>query len=288
MDARPTRGSSSRATATDIVRQVFVAGSAIVAMIGLAVGVGSFGDNAAVEQSAGGALSDAATLVAPAGPAFSIWTPIYIGLAALAVWQLAPSRRADPRLRRVGWLIGLTMLLNAAWLFVVEADLLLLSAVVIVVLLAALVLAYVPLFSSRPATRLEAVLLDGTMGVYTGWVTAATIANIAAVLVGNGAGDLGLGATTWAALMIAVATGVGVFVAVVSRGRLAYGLALAWALAWVSFGRAAGSTQDTLVAVVAAGAALVVVAATVSMRARAAGSSRMTGQRTPAVTHSSG
>lgn len=276
----------TQAPVTDLLRQIFVAASAVVALMGLAFGVGGFGDNAAVEQSAGGALSDASTLVAPAGPAFSIWTVIYLGLVALAIWQLAPSRRGDPRLRRTGWLIGSTMLLNALWLFVVEADLLLLSAVVIVALLGALVLAYVPVVTTRPATRLEAVLLDGTMGLYTGWVTAATIANIAAFLVRNGASALGPAATAWAVLMIAIATGVGVFVALVSRGRLAYGLALAWALAWVGFGRAVGSTQDTMVAAIAGTAAIVVVAATLYFRLRAPAAGAQTEAPAPAVTHS--
>ena len=133
----------------DVVRQAVVAASALVAIAGLAVGAGGFGGTGTADAS-GGAFAATATLIAPAGPAFSIWSVIYLGLLALGVWQLAPGRRTDPRQRRTGWLVAVTMLANTAWILVVQAGLVWLSVVVIVVLLLALVAVYAGLLETPP------------------------------------------------------------------------------------------------------------------------------------------
>ena len=56
------------------------------------------------------ALAADATLLAPAGPAFSIWSIIYIGLAAYTIWQWFPANAVTERTRRTGWLIAVSML----------------------------------------------------------------------------------------------------------------------------------------------------------------------------------
>ena len=59
----------------------------------------------------GGALDADATYLAPARPAFSIWSAIYLGLIAYTVWQAMPGQRASSRQRALGWWIALTMVL---------------------------------------------------------------------------------------------------------------------------------------------------------------------------------
>ena len=68
----------------DRVRQATVAVSAVVAIIGAFMGSGAAGGTP-IDRAAGGALSATATPIAPAGPAFSIWSVIYLGLIAYAV-----------------------------------------------------------------------------------------------------------------------------------------------------------------------------------------------------------
>ena len=92
--------------------------SEIVSLAGPLIGAGIIGTQ--VENSAGGSLSSDSTLLAPAGTAFSIWSVIYLGLAAYTVWQWLPSRAADPRARATGWLAAASMLFNAAWLLVTQ------------------------------------------------------------------------------------------------------------------------------------------------------------------------
>ena len=85
---------------SDRVRQVGVTLAEVFCVIGTLVGVGVIGTR--VEESSGGALAADATLSAPAGPAFSIWTPIYLGLAAYTVWQWLPQQATDRRHRAIG------------------------------------------------------------------------------------------------------------------------------------------------------------------------------------------
>jgi hypothetical protein len=265
--AAATSPVQTREGRTDALRQVVVAASAVLAVLGTAIGVGAFGGTP-IAQAAGGALSADATLVAPAGPAFAIWTPIYAGLVGYALWQLAPARRADPRQRRVGWWVAVTMLLNAAWILTVQSGALALSVLVIAVLLVALVVTFARVVATRSQSRVENLVLDVTVGVYLGWVSIATVANVAAALVAAGAGGLWLGVTTWAVVMLVVAAAVGVGVAWLTVGRLSYALALGWGLAWVSVGRATGANVDTTVAAVAALAAVVVIGSAAAVRRR--------------------
>lgn len=154
---------------SDVARQATVAVSAVLAVVGAAIGSGAF-VGTPVAEVAGGALAADATLVAPGGPAFSIWSVIYAGLVGLAVLQLLPSRRADRRQRDVGWLVAASMVLNAAWILSVQGGWLAVSVVVIVALLATLVAVVLRLVRSRPSSWAEAVLVDGTLGLYLGWV----------------------------------------------------------------------------------------------------------------------
>src|SRR6478752_3212776 len=125
-----TLASSPSVTAADRTRQVVV-------LIGAAVASGAFGGQA-IQDAADGALSASATPLAPDGPAFAIWSLIYVGLAVFAVVQALPGRGADPRLRAVSWWVLASMLLNAVWIGVVQADALAASVLVIAVLLAVL------------------------------------------------------------------------------------------------------------------------------------------------------
>ena len=89
-------------TPTDRVRQVLVVLAAVFCAYGTLVGLGLLGTR--IEESSGGALAADATLLAPAGPAFSIWSLIYVGLAAYTVWQALPPAACRPGPSTpVGW-----------------------------------------------------------------------------------------------------------------------------------------------------------------------------------------
>ncbi len=235
-----------------------VAVSAVLAIVGSFLGSGVW-IGTPVAEAAGGALSATSTLVAPSGPAFSVWTVIYIGFVAYAIWQFF----AGPRQHALRVPIAVSMLLNAAWILSIQAGLLWASVVIIGALLAVLVRVFVLTQRVAPQNTLDAVATDGTMGLYLGWVCVATIANITAWLV-----DLGItaGATFWAVAVLVAAAVVGVGLAVYSRGAIAPSLGIVWGLMWIAQGRLVGELSNATVGWAAVVAALVVAVYTAVVR----------------------
>jgi len=256
----------------DLLRQGIVAISAVLAIVGSFIGSGAAGGTP-IQDAAGGALATDATLIAPGGAAFGIWTVIYLGLIAYAIWQFLPAQKSDARQRVLGYPIAASLVLNAAWILSIQFDLLPLSVPVIVLLLAVLVHTFFRTLASRPKNVVEAVVADGTVGLYLGWVCVATAANVTALLVASGFSGFGIDQDAWAVAILAVAGLVGVALAVRGRGRLAPAASLSWGLAWVAVARLTGDLASTPAAIAAIAAVVAIVGATVAMRLRALGTS---------------
>jgi len=241
--------------------------AAIVTTVVAAFGAGA-GGGASVSEAASGWYAADATPLAPATTAFSIWSVIYVGLFGYAILQLLPSRRSEPRQTVVRpWAVA-SMVLNALWLWVAQAGWIGASLIVIVVLLAVLCVLFRKLRGSGPRDAWETVLVDGTFGLYLGWVAVAVVANTASWLGSLGAGDWGWPVAVAASVILLVVAAVGVALAVVGGGRLAPGAAMAWGLSWIAVGRLEGADANTAVAVAAGAAAAVIVLATVAARVR--------------------
>jgi hypothetical protein len=242
-----------RLLSADRRRQVWVTVCFVLGIVGVLFGVGVLGER--VEESPGGDLAADATLLAPAAPAFSIWSVIYLGLTAYTVYQWLPSQTSDRRHRAIGWLAGVSMLLNAAWLLVTQQGWIWLSVVVILALAAVLARLVFVLHTTPSYGVAETLAVDVTFGLYLGWVVAASGANLAAALSSTDAGP-----GRWAAVaLIAVVTVVGVALLRLFSGRLSVAAALAWGLVWISVGRLLDQPADVVVGVVAAGCALLVL-----------------------------
>lgn len=266
-----TRGGlRSDVVARTLASPTTVAVSAALMLVGATVGSGALGGTP-IAEAAGGALATDATPVAPAGPAFAIWTVIYIGLVALAVWQLLPSVRRAPRLVRLRpWLVG-SMLLNAAWILSVQLGWLAVSVVLIAALVAVLARIFVITTRTPPRSRLETLLVDGTTGLYLGWTVVATVANVAAYLAVLGFGSrtsAGVAGTSEVAsvVVLLVAAGIGTGLAHVGRGRLSVSLAMVWGLAWIVVARTMGDLVSAPAAITAATAAGAITTVTVAAR----------------------
>lgn len=252
-------------TSTDRIRQVVVTLSEVFCVIGTLVGVGVLGTS--VATTSGGALSAQATLIAPAGPAFSIWSVVYLGLAAYTVWQWLPANAATERSRATGWLAAVSMVLNAGWLLVTQQGWIWVSVVVIVALVLTLGLLVQRLTALGSRSAVERVVVDGTFGLYLGWVAVATCANVTAALVSSHVDPgrpIGAG---FAVVVLVIAAALGVLFAVRLGGRWAVAVAMAWGLAWIGAGRlGATDLHSAPTAVAAIVAAVVVLAATARRR----------------------
>lgn len=249
----------------DLVRQIVVIASVTFMLIAAVIGSGMFSDTA-VQHSQGGALDSDATLLAPAGPAFSIWSAIYLLLIAYTVWQALPAQRSQPRQRVLGWWIAASAVLNGMWLVAAQFGTLLLTVIDIVVLLIVLCVAFRYTVVRAAENRWDAFLVDVTTGLHLGWVSLATVANTTAWL--TDAGVTLPGPEGWAVGILAVVTIIGIAVGIASRGRFAPAVALAWGLGWLAVGRLIEQPQSQLVGIAAIVAAVLIAATPAIVRLR--------------------
>jgi hypothetical protein len=250
---------AAASTGRDLARQIAVISALGFTLVAVLVGVGGLGGTE-VEDSQGGQLSEQGSYLAPAGPAFSIWSVIYAGLLAYAVWQALPSQRASVRQRAIGWWIALTIVLNGLWLVAAQLLTIEWTVVVIVLLLIALCITFrISVLTRTPRGGFaDALLIDGVTGLHLGWVTLATVANTAAWLTGIVPESWGEAASAWGLAVLAVVAVIGVGIAWASGWRIAPGLALAWGLSWLAVGRLSGEPANQAI-----GIAAIVVAAIV-------------------------
>ncbi len=243
---------------------VAVTASAVVMVVGTLAGFGLLGTR--VEESSGGAFAADATLVTPATPAFSVWSLIYLGLLAYVVWQWTP--RAGERAARIAWPAALSMLLNAAWLGATQIGWLWPSVAIILTLAVVLGVLVLRLGERPPATAVEALVVDGTFGVYLGWVSVASVANVTAVLVAAGIDPGGVWPEVFAVVVLAVAALLGALYAARFGGRWSVAAGMAWALSWIAVGRLAGPLYSTATAIAAIVAAVAILAVAAVVRRR--------------------
>lgn len=203
----------------------------------------------------------------PAGYVFAIWAPIYVGLAAFAVYQALPRQRENPRLRRVGYLFALSCLANIAWLFLWHYEVFALTVAVMVALLLLLIAIYLRLDIGRAqAPAGERWLVHVPFSIYLGWITVATIANATSVLDYLNWGGWGISPELWTVIVLIAATGIACAVSL-TRGDVAYTLVIAWAFAGIAVKHATTPVVSTAAWVTAGLAGLMSVAGTWLRRA---------------------
>jgi hypothetical protein len=178
-----------------------------------------------------GAISDMyPNLFAPAGVTFSIWGLIYLMLAASIVYQLfilKPGKEKKPVLRNLQVYFIASSLLNAAWMFAWHYLQMGITVILMLALLYTLI-KIADLTKHKVWSFTDKLFLKIPFGVYFGWITVATIANITTFLVSIGWDGFGLSDSVW---MIAVLF-VGVLITITRTWHdrnLAYGLVPVWA-----------------------------------------------------------
>jgi len=211
-------------------------------------------------------ISDAyPTLITPAGYVFSIWGVIYILLGVFVVFQALPSEKGKDYQKRIGWLFVLSSLLNIAWLFLWQFEYLSLSVVLMFLLLASLIAIYLRLDIGKSVVLLrEKLAVHAPFSVYLGWITIASIANVAVTLVSVNWDGFGINQETWAILIIVVALLVTLLV-VATRRDVAYGLVIIWALVGIALNQS-GNPNIVMIAEISAGIAAVALAASILLR----------------------
>jgi benzodiazapine receptor len=192
-------------------------------------------------------ISDAnLTLITPAGYVFSIWGIIYVLLGIFVVFQALPRESEKEYHEKIGWLFVLSSIFNIVWLFLWQFEYLVFSVALMFLLLASLILIYLRLDIGKSEVKLdEKITIHLPFSTYLGWITIASIANVAVTLVSLGWNGFGIDPEIWATLIVIIALIITVSV-IITRKDIAYGLVIIWAFLGIAAGQASNSNIVTL------------------------------------------
>ena len=172
-------------------------------------------------------------LFTPAGYAFSIWGVIYLFLLGFVIYQakdLFSKKSVGDLVEKIGWWFVISCVANIAWIFAWLNEYLGLSVFIMILLLVCLVAI---IFKTRMELDDEPVpviaLVWWPFSLYSGWITVALIANIAAFLTSLNWNGFGVSETTWTIIMIFIAGGINLLITW-SRNMREFALVGAWAL----------------------------------------------------------
>ncbi len=168
----------------------------------------------------------------PAGYVFAIWGIIYLGMAAFIVYQGRPSQRENPLIARVGWWFVLSCVGNSVWLILFLNNQVVASTAAILLLFVSLLAIYLRVGIGRTAVNSTVRWsVHIPFSIYLGWVSVATVANIAAALYVSGSvtSFAGITADVWAVILMLIATGLALAM-LFTRNDIAYALVIVWAV----------------------------------------------------------
>jgi hypothetical protein len=174
----------------------------------------------------------------PAGYVFSIWGLIYIGLIAFAIYQALPNQRENEIIKKISPAYWIGNLANSAWIFLWHYEFFPLTLIAMLILLTSLLYIYVQL--GGPSSDLEnnqKWFVNTPFSIYLGWISVATIANFSQVLFFLGWGGWGISPTTWAVILLATATLLGLLMLWRESDR-PYALVLIWAVIGIASSQA--------------------------------------------------
>ncbi|MDD3214090.1 MAG: tryptophan-rich sensory protein [Eubacteriales bacterium] len=202
------------------------------------------------------------TLFTPAAYAFSIWGAIYLLLLVYVLFQFLPRRgETTPEqqevLEKVGAWFVISSLFNIGWIFMWHYGHLTISVGVMALLLVSL-MRIGWLLRNPHCNPKEELALRIPFGLYFGWITVATIANISVWLVSRHWDGFGIAPEVWTAVILLV----GLLIAGITMYRIrsvAYGLAVTWAYAAILYRQlsASGYTGKYPLIIWVAGASVV-------------------------------
>jgi hypothetical protein len=170
----------------------------------------------------------------PAGYVFSIWGVIYLLLLGFTVYQALPAQKDNPILNKISpwYIIG--SLANAIWIFLWHYLQFNLTILFMGILLISLLVIYVALRNNNAAKISTGMkwFVQLPFSVYLGWISVATIANVTDVLDFNNWNGFGIGAETWALIMLGVGVVLAAWMTLKFRDA-AYLAVFVWAFAGI-------------------------------------------------------
>ena len=211
----------------DLRRQV----TTLVAILGsiVFINVANFFSSDGVDMATLSDILFTSVQILPANYAFAIWAPIYIGLIAFGIYQLQPTQRQNPILQRGGYLLILACLAQCAWIYLFLARLFPLSAIAMVGILLPLIGLYQHLdIGQQRISQQEQWFINIPISLYLGWITVATVVNVALALYSLNWNGWGIAPSIWAVIMMSVSAAIATYITI-QRHDIAYTLVIVWA-----------------------------------------------------------
>jgi hypothetical protein len=168
--------------------------------------------------------------IIPANYAFAIWGLIYLGLVTFGFYQLNPQRADNATLQQIRPWIILVSLLQSVWILLFLYLQMFLSTLVMLGILGGLIKCYLSLNSpDKYARRSLPIWIPQVFSLYLGWITVATIVNIASTFDRWGWQGSPLSPDLWTILLIAVSVGLAIFLHQ-TYGDIIFGGVIIWAI----------------------------------------------------------
>jgi hypothetical protein len=169
-------------------------------------------------------------LIIPANYAFIIWGLIYLGLFALGVYQFLPSQKEDPDLRKTGYLLVFASIAQCIWVYLFLSRLFTLSILAMLAILIPLIMIHQRLeIGKKAVSRNKRFYLHYPISIYLGWISVATIVNVACALYFINWNGFGIAAEVWTVIMLLAAAIISGFM-VINYRDVAYTGVTVWAL----------------------------------------------------------
>lgn len=187
-------------------------------------------------------------LFTPAGYAFAIWGIIYVFLFGFVFYQgfsLFKKAKNNDFATQVGWWFVVSCIANSLWVFAWLNEFIGISVILMLVLLFSLLKIIVRTnMECWDAPFKTIAFLWWPFCIYSGWITVATIANIAAYLTKIGWDGFGISDINWTIIMILIAGILNIFITW-NRNMREFALVGVWAL--IAIAVANWEAQPTIV-----------------------------------------
>lgn len=172
-------------------------------------------------------------LFTPAGYAFSIWGLIYLGLLGFVIYYGPFTKNTETRektILNVGWWFAISCVANSLWVVTWLYGYTFLTIPIMVLLFISLLKI---IGNNRDVIRSQglktAIFLRLPFYIYSGWISVALIADVAAYLKKIQWSGFGIPETAWTVLMFAIAAVIHLYM-VWKKDMPAFALVAVWAL----------------------------------------------------------
>lgn len=180
----------------------------VIAILG-AIVINALSNNFPLNGLSVGAIANTilgGVLITPANYAFAIWGVIYLGLIGFGIYQALPRQRYNPQLLKLRAPIIWASVFQCIWVYLFQLQQFWLSVVFMFGILINLIAAYIWSRSEKNrVSREEKWLAQIPISIYLGWISVASIVNVASALYASRWNGWGIAPSIWTVLMILIA-----------------------------------------------------------------------------------